>query len=89
MNENETVNERRARENAERIAAHQKMTARPTVVTRDEIVLPTFVDYDRKEAENADRVKAAQRADAIKFWTLKYGVAPSDAQLAQMLEGRQ
>ena len=49
----ETVNERRARENAERIAAHKRATAITPVPTRDELVAPTRSLYDRRKVEEA------------------------------------
>lgn len=82
----ETTNERRTRENAERLAEHKRSTARPSVPTRDDIILPTFDSYAAREQENNDRVTAARRADASKFLQLKLGRTPTEAEITSVLE---
>jgi hypothetical protein len=88
MNENETVNERRVRENAARIAAIQQGRAvgRPTVPTRDDIVLPTFDDYNAREAANAETIAKVQRAQTIDWMTRKLGRVPTEAEITSAMQ---
>ena len=81
MDHNETINERKARESAERLAQFQRDTARPRVPTRDDFVMPTFGDYHRKEAANDERMAAVERQKQIDWHRRMYPGAPLPKEL--------
>jgi hypothetical protein len=81
-NEQEDLGTRRARENAARLAEHQRVTARPIVTRRDDVVLPTLTDSNRRAAEDAATVASVQRAQTVDWLTRKLGRAPSEAEIA-------
>ena len=64
----ETLNERRARENAARIAAHQRATARTPVPTREDVIGPSRDLLARRKTEEAQRIDAHERATARDMW---------------------
>jgi hypothetical protein len=88
MDSNETVNERRARENAARIAGHQRITARPSVPTRESVIADTRTLYERKEAEGADRIATVRRSQAVDLLRRTLLREPTSAEVDAALERR-
>ena len=85
MNDKETVNERRERENAERIAEYQRATARPRVATREDIIGPSRDLFERRKQEESERMDAHRRAQTVALLTRTLGRTPTDAEIASAL----
>ena len=85
---NETVNERKARESAERIAAHKQATARPTLPTRDDLTDARHTDYTTRRNEEEGRVEAFRRAQIADFLRRKLGRVPTPAEIDEATDGR-
>ena len=83
MENNETVNERRARENAARIAEHQRITARPRVAQHDDFFKESLTLHQRKEAANDALIAKVERAKQRDWYSRMYPGKPFPAEMRE------